>query len=147
MPSRENIICFAKDWNEDPTSNHHVMIEMARTHKVLWLNSVATRTPNLSSGRDVKKIVRKLGEFASGPVNVENDLWVFTPLVLPLPHSPVARRINQQILRATIRTLRMRLGMRASGGTQLLWNRAILDKQRRGDEGRTALMRVCLALD
>jgi glycosyltransferase involved in cell wall biosynthesis len=106
------IVAFAKDWNEDPTSNHHVLRELARTRRVLWLNSVATRTPKLSSGRDVKKIVRKLGEFAKGPINVENDLWVFTPLVLPLPHSAVARRINQQILRATIRALRLRLGMR-----------------------------------
>jgi len=106
------IVAFAKDWNEDPTSNHHVLRELAKTRRVLWLNSVATRTPKLSSGRDVKKIVRKLGEFAQGPVNVENDLWVFTPLVLPLPHSAAARRVNQQILRATIRTLRLRLGMR-----------------------------------
>ena len=39
-------------------------------------------------------------EFARGPVNVENDLWVVTPLVLPLPHSAVARAINRQVLRA-----------------------------------------------
>ena len=109
MPS--GIVAFAKDWNEDPTSNHHVLRDLAKTRRVLWLNSVATRTPKLTSGRDVRKIVRKLGEFAKGPVNVENDLWVFTPLVLPLPHSPAARRINQQILRTTLRLLRLRLGL------------------------------------
>jgi glycosyltransferase involved in cell wall biosynthesis len=108
----QGIVAFAKDWNEDPTSNHHVLRELAKSRRVLWLNSVATRTPSLSSGRDLKKIVRKLGEFAKGPVNVENDLWVFTPLVLPLPHSAIARRINQQILRATLRAIRLRLGMR-----------------------------------
>ncbi len=106
------IICFAKDWSEDPTSNHHVLRELARTRRVLWLNSVGTRTPKLSSGRDLGKIGRKLGEFARGPVNVENDLWVFSPLVLPLPHSALARRINGQILRATIAGLRWRLGLR-----------------------------------
>jgi glycosyltransferase involved in cell wall biosynthesis len=106
------IIAFAKDWHEDPTSNHHVLRELARTRRVVWLNSVGTRTPKLSSGRDLGKISRKLGEFAQGPVNVENDLWVFSPLVLPLPHSSVARRINQGILRATIAMLRWRLGLR-----------------------------------
>ncbi|MCB9561104.1 MAG: glycosyltransferase [Kofleriaceae bacterium] len=110
--SPTGIICFAKDWSEDPTSNHHVLRELARTRRVLWLNSVGTRTPKLSSGRDLGKIRRKLGEFVRGPVNVENDLWVFSPLVLPLPHSAVARRINQQILRATIAGLRLRLGLR-----------------------------------
>ncbi|HEY0251434.1 MAG TPA: hypothetical protein VGC41_07890, partial [Kofleriaceae bacterium] len=58
------------------------------------------------------KIVRKLGEFARGPVNVENDLWVYTPLALPFPHSSVARALNRQVLRATIRGLRLRLGIK-----------------------------------
>lgn len=111
MPLPENIICFAKDWNEDPTSNHHVMIELARNHRVLWLNSVATRTPNLASGRDLKKIVRKVGAFARGPERIHDNLWVYTPLVLPLPHSAAARALNKQILRATVRALRLRLGM------------------------------------
>jgi glycosyltransferase involved in cell wall biosynthesis len=105
------IVAFAKDWHEDPTSNHHVLRELARSRRVLWLNSLATRTPDLSSGRDLGKIGRKLAEFARGPRNVENDLWVSTPLVLPLPGSSIARAINRQILRATIRALRFRLGI------------------------------------
>jgi glycosyltransferase involved in cell wall biosynthesis len=105
------IICFSKDWHEDATSNHHVLRALARDRRVLWLNSVGTRTPKLSSGRDLGKIRRKLAEFARGPVNVENDLWVFSPLVLPLPHSPWARRINQQLLRATLALVRRRLGL------------------------------------
>jgi glycosyltransferase involved in cell wall biosynthesis len=106
------IVAFAKDWHEDPTSNHHVLRELARTRRVLWLNSLATRTPKLSSSRDLGKIRRKLGEFVRGPVNVENDLWVMSPLVLPLPHLPAARTINRQLLRATIRALRLRLRIR-----------------------------------
>jgi glycosyltransferase involved in cell wall biosynthesis len=105
------IIAFAKDWHEDPTSNHHVLRELARSRRVVWLNSIATRTPSLASGRDLGKIARKLGELARGPINVEHDLWVFTPIVLPLPHSAVARAINRQVLRATIRLLRLRLGI------------------------------------
>lgn len=112
MSPPQNIICFAKDWHEDPTSNHHVMIALAKHHRVLWLNSVATRTPNLASGRDLKKIVRKLGSFARGPEQVDDNLWVYTPLVLPLPHNPAARALNKQILRATLGALRLRLGMR-----------------------------------
>jgi glycosyltransferase involved in cell wall biosynthesis len=105
----EGIIAFAKDWNEDPTSNHHVLRELAKSRRVLWLNSLATRTPKLSSSRDLGKIRRKLGEFAKGPVRVENDLWVFTPLVLPFPHLAAARVANRLALRATIAALRLRL--------------------------------------
>jgi glycosyltransferase involved in cell wall biosynthesis len=106
------IVAFAKDWHEDPTSNHHVLRELARTRRVLWLNSIATRKPKLASGRDLGKIRRKLGEFARGAVRVENDLWVATPLALPFPHSAAARAINRQVLRATIRALRAQLGIR-----------------------------------
>ncbi len=106
------IVAFAKDHNEDPTSNHHVLRELAKTRRVLWLNSVGTRTPKLSSGRDLGKIKRKLAEAARGAVNVQDDLWVATPLVLPLPHSAIARTLNRQLLRATIRALRLRLGIK-----------------------------------
>jgi glycosyltransferase involved in cell wall biosynthesis len=105
------IIAFAKDWRSDHTSNHHVLRELAKTRRVLWLNSVATRTPQLSSARDLGTIKRKLAEFTRGAQNVENDLWVATPLVLPFPHSSVARTINRQLLRATIRALRFQLGI------------------------------------
>lgn len=111
MSRRENIICFAKDWNEDPTSNHHVMMEMAKTHRVLWLNSVATRTPNLASGRDLKKIVNKLRSFSRGPEKIHDNLWVYTPIVLPFPHSAAARAVNGYILRATLQALRLYLEM------------------------------------
>lgn len=105
------IIAFSKDWHEDPTSNHHVLRELAKTRRVLWLNSLATRKPNITNARDLGKIKRKLREFTKGAVNVENDLWVATPLVLPLPQSELANRINRRILRLTIRALRAQLGI------------------------------------
>jgi len=103
------IIAFSKDWHEDPTSNHHVLRELAKTRRVLWLNSLATRKPTLSSSRDLMKIKRKLGEFTQGAKNVENDLWVATPLVLPLPYSSLARLANRQILKLQIAQLRKQL--------------------------------------
>src|SRR5688500_5243455 len=104
------IIAFSKDFHEDPTSNHHILRELAKTRRVLWLNSLATRTPDLTSARDLGKLKRKLREFGAGATNVETDLWVATPLVLPLPNSAFARAVNRQILRATIRSLRSKLG-------------------------------------
>src|SRR2546421_12619340 len=105
------IIAFSKDWHEDHTSNHHVLRELAKTRRVLWLNSLATRKPDLKSTRDLGKIKRKLLEFAGGAVNVENDLWVATPLVLPLPQSAFAQQLNRQLLRWTIQAWRAQLGI------------------------------------
>jgi hypothetical protein len=109
-----DIVCFAKDWDDDPTSNTHVMRRLAAMgNRVLWLNSIGMRAPTVGSGRDLRRIMRKLEEFARGTRQVAPNLWVFTPLVIPLPDHPIATRINRLLLRATVRRLRRRLGMGA----------------------------------
>jgi glycosyltransferase involved in cell wall biosynthesis len=108
----ENIVCFAKDWSEDPTSCNHVMRALSGKNRVLWLNSVAARRPNFGSGRDLRKMGRKVLGFLKGPRQVEPNLWVYTPLVLPFPYSPAVVRINRWILRGTVGALRLGLGMR-----------------------------------
>jgi glycosyltransferase involved in cell wall biosynthesis len=124
MLSHESIVCFAKDWSEDPTSNNHVMRMLARDNKVLWLNSISTRTPKLTSGRDLKKIRDKLVSFTKGPKPVDvgakngGSLEVYTPIVLPLPHNPVATALNEQILKQSIGLLRRHRGM----GDFQLWS-------------------------
>jgi glycosyltransferase involved in cell wall biosynthesis len=109
--SATDIVCFAKDWSEDPTSCNHVMRALSRHVRVLWLESVCTRRPDLGSGRDLRKIVRKLVAFLRGPRQVEPNLWVFTPLVLPFPGAPAAIAVNRIILRITVALLRRRLGI------------------------------------
>jgi len=106
-----NIICFAKDWSENPTSNNHVMRMLAKHgNKVLWLNSIAMRRPKFTSGRDLRKIFRKLNSFFKGVVKVDENLWVYTPIVLPFPHSKIASRLNFWILKMTLARLRRKLG-------------------------------------
>ena len=111
MMEGQSIVCFAKDWTEDPTSNNHVMKMLAKDNKVLWLNSISTRTPDFKSGRDLSKIGKKLKSFAQGPREVEAGLNVYTPIVLPFPHSKAAVALNGEILRRTVGLMRRRLGM------------------------------------
>src|SRR5262249_32568565 len=108
-----DIVCFAKEWSESPTSNNHVMRALAATARVVWLNSIATRTPRLSSSRDVRKIVRKLRSFTSGPVEASPGLFVHPPLVLPARRASTAREVNALLLRATVSRLRRRLAIDA----------------------------------
>jgi glycosyltransferase involved in cell wall biosynthesis len=110
--TNENIVCFAKDWDEDPTSNNHVMRLLAEHNRVLWLNSIAMRTPSLTSTRDLRKIGRKLLGFFYGPREVAKNLWVYTPIVVPLPHSRIASALNRLLLRVMIGLLRRKLDMR-----------------------------------
>jgi glycosyltransferase involved in cell wall biosynthesis len=110
MPG-ENIVCFAKDWAEDPTSCNHVMKALSRGNRVLWLNSVCSRRPDFASPRDLRRIAGKLLSFLAGPREVEPNLWLYTPLVLPFPYSRAAVAVNRFILRATVGLLRWRLAM------------------------------------
>jgi hypothetical protein len=88
------------------------MIELADAgNRVLWLNSIATRAPKLTSGRDIRKIFRRLGSMFKGAERVRDNLWVYSPVVLPLPHSRIAQWLNRRILRFTIGRLRRQLGL------------------------------------
>lgn len=107
----QNIVCFAKDWDEDPTSNNHVMRLLSQDNRVLWINSISTRTPKLTAGSDLKKIRRKLAAFFRGPKKVTENLWVYTPIVLPFPYSRLATAINRWILKASLAVLRRKMGM------------------------------------
>lgn len=107
----ENIVCFAKDWTEDPTSNNHVMRMLARRNRVLWLNSISMRAPALGNRGDLGKIRRKIAQYAGGPKRVKDDLHVFTPLVLPFPHNRMAIAANRRILKADINRHRRRFDM------------------------------------
>ncbi len=109
--SGQNVVCFAKDWDEDPTSNNHIMRLLARRNLVLWVNSIATRTPDFSDTRDLGKMLRKLMGFVRGPKSVSEGLWVYTPVILPFPHSRLATFVNTWILVVSLAIIRRRLGM------------------------------------
>ena len=135
----QNIICFAKDWSEDPTSCNHVLEELAKENRVLWLNSISTRSPSLTSGRDLGKIFRKLAGFLKGPQAAGKGLWVYTPLVLPFHHNPRAVAINRVLLRTTLRLLRRKLGM----GDFQLWTFVPTSAEYVGHLGESLLVYYC----
>jgi hypothetical protein len=108
----QNIVCFAKDWNEDPTSCNHVLHGLAQSNRVLWVNSISNRSPKLGSARDLRKIFRRVFGFLKGATKVGDQMWLFTPFVLPFHHSRWAIVMNRVILRVTLGVVRWRLGMR-----------------------------------
>ncbi len=109
MISGRDIICFSNDWNGDPLSKKHIMRRLARHNRVLWVNSIGNRNPEPSL-HDLKRVTRKLRQFASGFRQVEDRIFVLSPLVIPFHGSAIARRINQSILTWHVRLISARLG-------------------------------------
>jgi glycosyltransferase involved in cell wall biosynthesis len=111
MLKDRHIICFAHDWGGDPTSKTHIMRILARRgNRVLWVNSVAMRRPT-ASGRDLRRLATKLRRAFDGCVEVEPNLFVVNPLVLPLPGVTLADRLNAAILGRHLRRLCARHGL------------------------------------
>ena len=108
--SGQNIVCFANDWDSDPTSKHQIMKILARSNRVLWVNSIGLRRPG-ATAQDASRIVAKVKKFLSGPVSVTPNLHVLTPLAIPFHDVPGVPTANAWLLSRYIRHHARRLGM------------------------------------
>ena len=111
-----SIVCFAHDWGGDPTSKTHIMRILAKRNRILWVNSVGMRRPTAST-RDFRRLTSKLRRGLQGCIEVEPNLFVANPLVVPLPGSRWADRLNTEILARSLNRLVSRHGLEAP----ILW--------------------------
>ena len=115
MIEGRTILCFASGYDAPPTSKHHVMHLLAERNTVLWVNYHASRAPTASSS-DLAYIARKLRQVFGGIKKPRQNLYVLTPLVVPLPSRPWARRLNRLLL---IRQVRAALARIQDGPVQI----------------------------
>jgi glycosyltransferase involved in cell wall biosynthesis len=105
-----SIICFGNDWDTDPVSNTHIMRILAAKNRVLWVNSLGMRRPTLS-GRDLGRMATKLRRGLAGCTEVRPNLFVVSPLVLPLPGMAFVNWLNAALLAPALRFLCRRHGL------------------------------------
>ncbi len=112
-----DIVCVGfADWDTELwTNQHHLMSRLARENRVLFVESLGLRRPQLA-GRDLARIWRRLRRGLAPPREVDG-LYVLSPLVLPLHRSRLARALNARLLPALVARAARRLGMRAP----ILW--------------------------
>ena len=106
-----DIVCFSGDWDGDPLSKRHIMRRLARKNRVLWVNSMGNRKPT-ASARDMKRIFKKVRAFFGGCRQVQENLWVYSPLALPFYGSRFARALNRRFVAWHLRRACARLGFR-----------------------------------
>ena len=102
MIEDRNILCIASNWFYDPTSKHHVMKLLSERNHVVWMNYHGSRRPRASAA-DVGAIASKLRQFVEGPKQVDENITVVTPIVLPVPGNPVVTKLNRRLLTKQIR--------------------------------------------
>jgi len=106
-----DIVCVGfADWDTELwTNQHHLMARLARGNRVLFVESLGLRRPQLA-GRDLRRIARRLRRGLAPPRHVDG-LDVLSPLVLPLHSIRAARALNAHLLPALVGRAARRLGL------------------------------------
>jgi glycosyltransferase involved in cell wall biosynthesis len=105
-PSGPDLICFCgQDWwyHNRGHSDFQFMRRIARTRKVLLVNSLGMRMPTPGrSTRPFRRIFRKLGSilrYHRKPLPDLPNFSVFSPVFLPLYGNPTLRALNARFIR------------------------------------------------
>ncbi|MDH5627883.1 MAG: glycosyltransferase, partial [Candidatus Krumholzibacteria bacterium] len=113
----QDIVYVANDWRaENKTSAHHVAEVLARGNRILYIEAAGQRAPR-ASGRDLRRVVRKIAGALKRPRPVAEGVWVYSPLILPFHRFGAARHLNRLLLRSLLRLAVRRVGFERP----LLW--------------------------
>ncbi len=107
------------DWWYDSHahSEAQLMRRVARTRRVLFVNSVGMRLP--MPGRDsdaLRRIARKVSSMCRvvrRPVSDAPNFYVLSPIVVPLYASPTGRAFNAIVVRTQVKLAEWLLGIRS----------------------------------
>src|SRR3989339_1197533 len=100
MLKNENIICISTiDWDFLWQGHQEIMSTFVKNgNKVIFIENMGVRIPRI---RDISRIRKRLSNYFRGVKGIRkeaNNLYVFSPIVLPFPYSRIARMINKRIL-------------------------------------------------
>lgn len=112
MLKGENIVCFAGEdwWYHNPHSKNHLMRVFARYNRVLFLNSIGFRFPSPSDRAFAYRVLSKLKSYLHPPEEVEPNLIVASPVMLPFYSQPQLFVLGSAFLRLQIDALLRRYG-------------------------------------
>ena len=100
MLTNEDIICFSSiDWDFNWQGHQEIMHTLAAGgNRVLFVENTGVRRPRL---KDYHRLLRRINNWWSGYKGirqVEKNLFVFSPIVLPFPYSRLARWLNRWLI-------------------------------------------------
>ncbi len=97
---KRDLIVFGEDWGGLPSSTQHLIKHLAQTRKVVWVNSIGLRQPNLSLN-DMKRVWTKLtkrNSVSKGEVAQVAPFQTVNLKTIPAPKSKYSRWIAKQLI-------------------------------------------------
>lgn len=100
MLKGENIICISSiDWDFIWQGHQEIMSTLSKNgNRVLFIENTGVRAPGL---RDIFRIRDRIRNWLKGVEGIRKEadnLYIFSPLVLPFPYSRIARWINGHLI-------------------------------------------------
>lgn len=89
------VVYFGNDWfAENRTSSHHIASRLAQRTPLLYVSSPGMRAPQ-ASGRDLRRLLRKLKASLRPPTRISGNLWHCTVPQLPFTRIPGVNTLNR----------------------------------------------------
>jgi uncharacterized SAM-binding protein YcdF (DUF218 family)/glycosyltransferase involved in cell wall biosynthesis len=98
---RPDILCISSiDWDFIWQGHQEIMSRLAADgHRVLFIENTGVRSPRLRDLPRLRQRIRNWWKGTKGFRSERQNLFVYSPIVLPLPYSRVARWMNRWLLR------------------------------------------------
>lgn len=95
-----DVLCISSiDWDFIWQGHQEIMSTLAaQGHRVLFVENTGVRSPNLRDLPRLRKRIMNWWKSTRGFREERPNLFVYSPIVLPLPYSRIARFINQWLL-------------------------------------------------
>jgi glycosyltransferase involved in cell wall biosynthesis len=115
MMKGDIVMLSTADWdNPFWTNKQHVAVTLAsRGFRVLYIDSLGLRRPT-ASRRDLKRLIRRFGKGLRPPRRVQENIWIWSPILLPFHGSIFVQSLNRKLLSLGLFVWKRGLGMRSA---------------------------------
>jgi uncharacterized SAM-binding protein YcdF (DUF218 family) len=105
MLKNENIICISSiDWDFIWQGHQEIMSTFAENgNRVLFIENTGVRSPGV---RDIGRIKSRIKNWFKGITGIRKEsdnLYIYSPIVLPFPYSRIARWINKFLIMSVLK--------------------------------------------
>ncbi len=107
------LLVFADDWGRHPSSCQHLVTRLKDRYKVLWVNSIGTRTPKFDREtlkRGYHKISQWFCQRSSAPAVDASSIQTINPRMWPWFTRKMDRRLNRYLLLRQLQPLIQQAG-------------------------------------
>ena len=113
MLKGQDIVCISSiDWDFIWQGHQQIMSTLAANGtRVLFVEHTGVRRPHFEAIPRLRKRIRNWWRGTKGFRQEQDNLFVYSPLVLPLPYSRIARWLNRFIITRAIRRWIQALGL------------------------------------